>query len=379
MERELKLVLDAPDYLRLASSLPGYAGERWLANHYFDTSDRALRSKGAMLRIRETEDGRIVGLKQAVSIRDGEFEAAEREAPLEDRDWLRLVRAGGDVGILDHPVVREAFALAGADVLPYQGVLRVLRKRYAIASPDGLELDLVSFEDGSQDYELEVETERPESTRPFLKELLESKRIAWREQTLTKYERFLAHPTRQTVELCESREGEIVMVDEGVLVRRTPLLGTGVFATREFAAGEVLFELAGAILTGTFPRDRGMGWIQIGPRSFLDVAGTIGRHLNHSCLPNTGIRGSRTLVAIRPIAPGDEVTYDYAMTEHELDLVCCCGTHACRGLIGGYSRLPGALKRLYAPWVSEYLREGTPAEERRDPILEDRLLSPLGH
>jgi len=130
MERELKLVLDAPDYLRLASSLHGYAGDRWLANHYFDTFDRALRSKGAMLRIRETEDARIVGLKQAVSIRGGEFEAAEREAPLEDRDWLRLVRAGGDVGILDHPVVREAFALAGADVLPYQGVLRVLRKRY---------------------------------------------------------------------------------------------------------------------------------------------------------------------------------------------------------------------------------------------------------
>jgi hypothetical protein len=78
--------------------------------------------------------------------------------------------------------------------------------------------------------------------------------------------------------------------------------------------------------------------------------------VRHSCQPATGIRG-RTLVARRTIHPGEEITYDWAMTEVEVEAVCLCGTAACRGLIGGWRRLPGRLRRAYRGWVAEFLLE----------------------
>ena len=349
MERELKLVLDAPGYLRLASSLPGYSGEHWLVNHYFDTSRRELLARGAMFRIRETQDRRGVALKRGIAVRDGAFEAAEWEEPLADRDWVRVVRAGGDLGILDRPIVDEGFALAGSIVLPYLGSVRVLRRAHRIASGAAIELDLVSFADGTQDWELEVEAERLDGIRPLVCDLLAGRGIARREQTRTKFERFLDHPVLEAPELCEAREGDVVLVDEGLVVKRAPLRGDAVFATRAFAPGDRVFELEGALLEWSGGEARppgGRRWVQVGERSFLDVTGTVARFINHSCVPNVGIRGSRTAVAMRPIAPGDEVTYDFAMTELRLELVCCCGTRACRGLVGGYARLAEGRRRL---------------------------------
>lgn len=382
MERELKLVLDAAGYFRLDSSLSGYEGERWLANHYFDTADRALRSRGAMLRIRETGDGCVAGLKQAVAIRGGEFEAAEWELPLAERDWQRALRAGGDLGILDHPVIRESFELARSSVLPYQGALRVLRKRYRLSAATLLELDLAVFEDGSQDWELEVETEQPEGVRLFLEDLLDRRRVAWREQTRTKYERFLERRgTAPAPPLSVAREGEVQTVGEGVLVLRSTHSGARVFASRRFRTGDAILEIEGPA-TGAGPRPPGRRWVQVGRRSFADVTGTMAAHVRHSCLPAAGIRGARNLVARRMIEPGEEITYDFAMTETEVELVCLCGTSACRGLVGGYRRLSERLRRAYRGWVSDYLLEeesgesvAGPAERAPAERVDDRRFS----
>jgi uncharacterized protein YjbK len=356
-------VLEASGYFRLVSSLPGYVGERWLANHYFDTADRALRSRGAMLRIRETRDGRMVGLKQALAVHAGAFHAAEHEEPVSDHDWKRVVHAGGDLGILDHPVVREAFTLAESVVLPYLGRLRVLRKTFHVGRNSALELDLICFDDGGQDWELEVETEHPEGLRPVVEELLARRGIPLVEQTLTKYERFLAFRTRDRLPLTESPAGEEVMWDDGLVVRNAPLAGTRVLATRAFSPGERILAFEGATVADNLPPARGTRWMQVGPRTFLDITGTPGAHVNHSCLPSAGIGGTRELIAIRQILAGDEIAYDFAMTEYELELVCVCGTRACRGLVGGYGHLSSARKSGYGGLVSDYLEEASAWEE----------------
>ncbi len=356
MERELKLVLDAAGYLRLASTLPAYEDELCLANHYFDTSDRALRRRGALLRVRESEEGCLAGLKQAVSVQGGTFQAVERELPLTEWDWARVLRAG-DLGILEHPVIRDGFELARSAVLPYQGTLRVQRKIFRLSPATALELDLSCFEDGSQDWELEVETERPEGVRPFVEELLERRGIPTQEQTRTKYERFLERRGLSAPPpLPASREGEVQTIGEGVLVHRSPLAGGRVVATRRFAPGEPILELEGAPAAAG-PRPPGRRWIQVGPRRFLDATGTVAAQVRHSCEPTAGVRGARVLAAREVVEPGDEVTYDYAMTEPALDLICVCGSAACRGVIGGYRRLGERLRTLYRGWVSEYLLE----------------------
>ncbi|MBK8974693.1 MAG: SET domain-containing protein-lysine N-methyltransferase [Planctomycetes bacterium] len=64
------------------------------------------------------------------------------------------------------------------------------------------------------------------------------------------------------------------------------------------------------------------------------------RFLNHSCAPNAALRG-RELIALRAIAAGEEVTFDYHTTEWELatPFACHCGADCCVGVVRGYRHL----------------------------------------
>jgi len=60
---------------------------------------------------------------------------------------------------------------------------------------------------------------------------------------------------------------------------------------------------------------------------------------NHSCAPNTAFSGLN-VIALRPIAPGEELTLDYSSfcDENMREFACRCGAPACRRLIRGRSR-----------------------------------------
>ena len=56
--------------------------------------------------------------------------------------------------------------------------------------------------------------------------------------------------------------------------------------------------------------------------------------INHSCAPNCTteeIGGRVWIVALRDIAPGEELTYDYMLYDGEGDAPCSCGAKNCRG------------------------------------------------
>ena len=78
--------------------------------------------------------------------------------------------------------------------------------------------------------------------------------------------------------------------------------------------------------------------------------------LNHSCDANLGVRGSLRFVALRDIEAGEELTFDYAMTESsEWRMECGCGSSRCRGAVTGKDwRLP-ELRKRYAGFFSDYL------------------------
>jgi len=79
--------------------------------------------------------------------------------------------------------------------------------------------------------------------------------------------------------------------------------------------------------------------------------------VNHSCDPNCGLRGQIALVAMRRLEPGEEVCFDYAMSDgtpyDEFD--CGCGAAQCRGRITGEDwRRPELWKRYrghFAPYL----------------------------
>jgi uncharacterized protein len=79
--------------------------------------------------------------------------------------------------------------------------------------------------------------------------------------------------------------------------------------------------------------------------------------VNHSCAPNAGIRGQISLVAMRPITAGEEITFDYAMADSSPfdEFPCSCGTPTCRGRVTGSDWQRPELWARYQGYFSLYL------------------------
>ena len=81
--------------------------------------------------------------------------------------------------------------------------------------------------------------------------------------------------------------------------------------------------------------------------------------LNHSCEPNLGIRNKREFVALRDIKPGDELTFDYSITEDEIEwtMNCACGEKECRKVIRSIQFLSPEIYQKRLPYVPKYFQK----------------------
>lgn len=81
--------------------------------------------------------------------------------------------------------------------------------------------------------------------------------------------------------------------------------------------------------------------------------------VNHSCQPNAGIQGDRTLIALRNLEPGEEITYDYAMTDTSSydEFECLCGSYECRGRITGVDWQLPEIRQRYQGYFSSYVEK----------------------
>jgi hypothetical protein len=82
----------------------------------------------------------------------------------------------------------------------------------------------------------------------------------------------------------------------------------------------------------------------------LDEDEDVRSRVNHSCEPNLGWSDDRTLVAVRDIADGEELTVDYAtrIADRDFVLMCHCETYRCRQVIEGTDWQIPQLQRRYA-------------------------------
>lgn len=147
--------------------------------------------------------------------------------------------------------------------------------------------------------------------------------------------------------------------------RTSGIEGTGLFARATIAKGEVVVAKGGHLFDRA-TRDRlaeelGPAEIQVAEDLFLgpmrpeERAGSM-MHLNHSCDPNVGILGQILFVAMRDIAPGEELVMDYAMMDDDDYVMAChCGTRACRGRVSGQDWQRPELQRRYRGYFSSYL------------------------
>jgi uncharacterized protein len=128
-------------------------------------------------------------------------------------------------------------------------------------------------------------------------------------------------------------------------------LGLGLFAARDFQAGETIMRLRGPRFDREDPIHlcpQGANLLQTGSRTYI-LLDPPGVYANHSCNPNAGIMGNRRLIAIRGIARGDEIRFDYSTTMDEefWTMPCSCGDALCRGVIGDFKNLPPETRDIY--------------------------------
>jgi hypothetical protein len=158
-------------------------------------------------------------------------------------------------------------------------------------------------------------------------------------------------------------------------VRPSPIHGKGLFAKQAIAPGEIVAVKGGHVLTAAQWADLepalGPAEIQISENLVIapvDQAERDGSMLytNHSCDPNLAIQGQIVLVAMRDIAPGEELTIDWATTDDgDYELPCRCGSVHCRGTVTGKDWMRTDLQRKYAGWFCWFLQQKIDALPRR--------------
>jgi hypothetical protein len=135
-------------------------------------------------------------------------------------------------------------------------------------------------------------------------------------------------------------------IDPRIEVRASAIQGRGMFATQPIHAGEVVIVWGGMVFTRA---EIAAGRAQVFTVAPLDDDLYLGDpadgpenpdyYLNHACDPNVWMQDAITLIARRDIAPGEELTADYALWEADEDWrlpgECTCGSLLCRRTITG--------------------------------------------
>lgn len=170
-------------------------------------------------------------------------------------------------------------------------------------------------------------------------------------------------------------------ISSKVEIRPSAIHGKGMFAVATLVQDEVVTVWGGRFVSGddaARAKLAGKAVQQIGEGVFevfdRDQPGLSYYH-NHSCEPNTGMGDEVTIVALRTIAPGEELTIDYAMFEADEDHVmpweCRCGTPLCRTRITGRDWRSRELQARYGHHFSPLLtrrmgREQDQTGDRRE-------------
>ncbi len=162
-----------------------------------------------------------------------------------------------------------------------------------------------------------------------------------------------------------------------VCVAQSKIHGLGVFAARDFAAGETVLVMDDSrIVDDEHPLQPELGEYSYhcdylaGGKVILQQ--TPERHINSSCDPNVYARrgeGVSRVIALRAVKAGEEITGDYIIDCHGGEVWRCrCGSPRCRGtIVSSFFELPLEWQAEYLPLLNEWF-----VEEHQEKVKELR-------
>ncbi|VVB78337.1 SET domain protein [uncultured archaeon] len=146
---------------------------------------------------------------------------------------------------------------------------------------------------------------------------------------------------------------------------RSNISGKGLFAQKEIKKGETICfmegdlididEMIGRIDNGF---EKGSDPLGVDHEMYIDLDEPY-RSANHSCDPNSFLRGRNELIALKDIKPGEEITFDYSTTMDDnrkkiedsggilWTMKCKCGSKNCRKIVDQFRTLPLERQRYY--------------------------------
>lgn len=161
-----------------------------------------------------------------------------------------------------------------------------------------------------------------------------------------------ARPVPAAPNTSGKRAATVAASGRRLAVRKSGVHGKGVFALRPFAQGETIIEYVGEVIgwdeaIKRHPHDPSQPdhtfYFHLDDERVIDggVGGNASRWINHACEPNVEAddqSGRVFLLALRDIAPGEELFFDYGLVIDERHtpavkkrFACHCGAADCRG------------------------------------------------
>ena len=169
---------------------------------------------------------------------------------------------------------------------------------------------------------------------------------------------------------------KISWVSPSVRLARTNKHGMGVIAHADIKKGERVVVLGGFVIS--IPDLRRMRKTSLSAYNFISTIGyqvdddlvsspitrgqlSSAEYLNHSCDANCGFKGQMSVIAMRNLQKGEELTIDYALCVTS-DLLlfqspCLCGASTCRKLISAQDWKIPALQKRYHGYFQPYIQE----------------------
>ena len=138
--------------------------------------------------------------------------------------------------------------------------------------------------------------------------------------------------------------------------------GKGMYADEDIKRGERIQRLEGKTVVQTTKHDKHpevmRTWFGLRKRTWIDPGNGPFSFLNHSCEPNGAMAGPRTLVALKNIKKGDEITVDYSLTDPDPNwrMECKCGAKTCRMHIGPIYTVPRRVFNKHMPYVPRFFQ-----------------------
>lgn len=146
----------------------------------------------------------------------------------------------------------------------------------------------------------------------------------------------------------------------------SPIEGCGLFAREDIPAGTEILIYGGRIV----PKEEALSYremnngigiqvkegfyiLPISPNSERLFSGVP----NHSCDPNMGFFDTLVIGTIKDVKEGDELCYDYAFNETDMeDIACKCRKDNCRGIITDFDWTRDFIQEKHLEYFSPFLR-----------------------